>query len=311
MEKERRKAWQHPENLIPMGEIEREIFGDRTRRNTFGFGTAFDEFIAADMVSEDVFGDDPFEFGMTFDRSPFPILPEASGARSRSRARASRPSSSQTRISRPAAASASSRRAGDPGASPSTDAIRQNAAASSFGVPTRAVAGSNRQPNDVASSRSAAPATTIASSSRTVSAGPSNLSQVADRTTAARNDSPRPDPTTSARLHATTAHTSLGVLNPNRRTETGTTIGQPLTPHTVRGTTRVRTLRTSRGNSMGRSNTQRLASMATSSMFESEIFPVGIYAREVYPVLPYGYGLYEDPYFDDYEYGYYGGRRYY
>jgi hypothetical protein len=55
--------------------------------------------------------------------------------------------------------------------------------------------------------------------------------------------------------------------------------------------------------------------MATPSMFENDFFLAGIYGRGVHPLLPYGYGPDEDPYFDDYddayEYGYYGGRHYY
>src|SRR5262249_49679392 len=153
-----------------------------------------------------------------------------------------------------------------------------------------------------------APATTVASSSRTVSTRPSNSSRVADRATVTPNNPQRSD-STSARLRATTAQTSSsGVLNPNRRTETGAAVGQPATPHMGQGTSTTRTSRARRGNSVGRSNAQRLASMTTPSMFENDFYRAGIYG------MPYGYGnedgfedLYYDDYDDPYEYGYYGG----
>jgi len=298
MEQDRRKAWRHPENLIPVGEIEGV---------PFVFGTPFDDFIPEEMLSEDVFDDDAFGFGMMFERPPFPGAAHL-GNTADSRSALADDMATFLRISRPAAPSTLSRTAGDRGAGPSTGERRQNAAASSSRTQTRAVAGSSRQPNDVATSRSRAPATTIASSSRTVSSRPSNSSRVADRTTVAPNNPQRSD-STSARLRATTAQTSSGVLNPNRRTGTGVTIGQPATPHMGRGTSTTRTSRVRRGNSVGRSNAQRLASMTTPSMFENDFYPAGIYGR------PYGYGhedVFEDLYYDDpYEYGYYGSRRYY
>ncbi len=382
MEKARLKAWQHPENLIPVEEIEVESFGDRNRQNPFGFGTAVDEFLAAETVFDDGgFDDGAFGFGRIFEQPPFSSPPEATGTRNRSivagvawpgsghipgtasptafvsrtqigmsrmgntrtgtahlgnaadsRSALTRDMANFLAISRPAAASTLSRIAGDPGVGPSTTSDRrQNEAASSSRVQTRAATvGSDRQPNDVATSRSRAPATTVASSSRSpVSVEASAAtSRVAAGATAAANNAQRSasttttTTTTSARLRATTGQTSSGVRS--GRTAAGVAIGLlPRTWYIGPGMSTTRTSRrTSGGNSTGRNNAQRRASMTTSSMFENDIFPTRIFGRGSYPVSPYGgYGhesvfdMYEDPYYDDYddpyEDGYYGGRRYY
>ena len=380
MEKARLKAWQHPENLIPVEEIEGESLSDRSRQNPFGFGTAVDEFLAAETAFDDGFGDGAFGFGRIFEQPPLSSPQEAAGTRSRSivagiawpgsghipgtaspaafvsrthigmsrmgntrtgtahlgnaaadsRSALTRDMANFLAISRPAAASTLSRIAGDPSVGPSTitSDTRQNEAASSSRAQTRAAAvGSDRQPNDVATSRSRAPATTVASSSRSpvsVEASAATSRVAAGGATAAANNAQRSastTTTTSARLRATTGQTSSGVRS--GRTAAGVAIGLPRTWYIGPGMSTMRTSRrTSGGNTTGRNHAQRRASMATSSMFENDIFPTRIFGRGSYPVSPYGgYGhesvfeMYEDPYYDDYddpyEDGYYGGRRYY
>jgi hypothetical protein len=363
MEQARRKAWQHPENLIPLEEIEGESFDNRRQQIPFGFSTTFD----------DGFGDDAFGFGMIFEQAQFPSPPKANEANNRSIAGAAWPGSGLAgiqrttspaafasrnqigtpqmgntrtstaqlgntadsrsalaqdmanflRISRPAAESMLSRKTGDPGVGPSTTSeAQQNAAASSSRAQTRAVADSDHQPNDIATSGSRSQVPPVASSSPTISVKASNLSRMAAGETAAPNNAQRSASTTPARPRATTAQTSSGVLNPSLRTGTGAIIiGQPPTTYMGSGTSMTRNSRTSRGNSMGRSNAQSRTSMTRPLMLENDFYSAGIYGPGRYPIPPFGYGhdssfeTYEDPYYDDFDdpygHGYYGGRRYY